>query len=104
MDKFIIEGGIPLKGEIQISGAKNAVLPIMAATIIVPGEYRLYNVPDLRDTSTMKRLLEMVGATVYYKDNTMDIDTTHCDNPEAPYDIVKTMRASFYILGPLLSR
>ena len=57
MDKFIIKGGIPLKGEVEISGAKNAVLPIMAATIIVPGEYRLNNVPDLQDTFTMKRLL-----------------------------------------------
>ena len=63
MDKFIIEGGAPLKGEVEISGAKNAVLPIMAATIIVPGKYRLNNVPKLRDTLTMKKLLEMVGYT-----------------------------------------
>ena len=104
MDKFIIEGGIPLKGEVEISGAKNAVLPIMAATIIVPGEYRLNNVPDLQDTFTMKRLLEMIGATVQFEDNIMEIDTTHCDSPVAPYDLVKTMRASFYVLGPLLSR
>ena len=84
MDKFIIEGGIPLQGEVKISGAKNALLPIMTATIIVPGEYRLNNVPELRDTFTMKRLLEMIGATVNFKDNTMDIDTTHCDTPVAP--------------------
>ena len=104
MDKFIIEGGIPLEGEVEISGAKNAVLPIMAATIIAPGNYRLNNVPQLRDTVTMKRLLEMVGATVHCIDNTLDIDTTHCDTPVASYDLVKTMRASFYVLGPLLSR
>jgi len=104
MDKFIIEGGPPLKGEIEISGAKNAVLPIMAATIIVPGKYRLKNVPRLRDTLTMKKLLEMVGANVLYDNNIMDIDTSGCDTPIAPYDLVKTMRASFYVLGPFLSR
>ena len=104
MDKFIIEGGAPLKGEVEISGAKNAVLPIMAATIIVPGKYRLKNVPRLRDTFTMKKLLEMVGANVLYDNNIMDIDTSGCDTPIAPYDLVKTMRASFYVLGPFLSR
>ena len=104
MDKFIIEGGAPLKGEVEISGAKNAVLPIMAATIIVPGKYRLKNVPRLRDTLTMKKLLEMVGANVLYDNNIMDIDTSGCDTPIAPYDLVKTMRASFYVLGPFLSR
>ena len=104
MDKFIIEGGAPLKGEVEISGAKNAVLPIMAATIIVPGKYRLKNVPRLRDTLTMKKLLEMVGANILYDNNIMDIDTSGCDTPIAPYDLVKTMRASFYVLGPFLSR
>ena len=104
MDKFFIEGGVPLKGEVEISGAKNAVLPIMAATIIVPGKYRLKNVPRLRDTLTMKKLLEMVGANVLYDNNIMDIDTSGCDTPIAPYDLVKTMRASFYVLGPFLSR
>jgi len=104
MDEFIIEGGAKLKGEVKISGAKNAVLPIMAATIIVPGKYRLNNVPRLRDTLTMKKLLEMVGANVLYNNNIMDIDTSRCDTPIAPYDLVKTMRASFYVLGPFLSR
>ena len=104
MDKFIIKGGIPLKGEVEISGAKNAILPIMAATIIVPGEYHLKNVPELRDTYTMKRLLEMVGATVEFKHNMLDIDTTNCDTPVAPYSLVKTMRASFYVLGPLIAK
>ena len=104
MDKFIIEGGAPLKGEVEISGAKNAVLPIMASTIIVPGKYRLRNVPRLRDTLTMKKLLEMVGANVLYDNNIMDVDTSGCDTPIAPYDLVKTMRASFYVLGPFLSR
>ena len=104
MDKFIIEGGTPLKGKVKVSGAKNAVLPIMAATIIAPGEYRIHNVPKLRDTLTMKRLLEIVGASVHYENNIMQINTSKCDTPTAPYDLVKTMRASFYVLGPLLSR
>ena len=104
MDKFIIEGGTPLNGKVKVSGAKNAVLPIMAATIIAPGEYRIHNVPELRDTLTMKRLLEMVGAEVHYENSTMQIDTSKCDTPTAPYDLVKTMRASFYVLGPFLSR
>ncbi|MBC8257118.1 MAG: UDP-N-acetylglucosamine 1-carboxyvinyltransferase [Candidatus Marinimicrobia bacterium] len=85
-------------------GAKNAVFPIMAATIIVAVRFRFKNGPQLRDTYTMKRLLEMVGATVHYENNIMDIDTSGCDTPIAPYDLVKTMRASFYVLGPLLSR
>ena len=104
MDKFIIEGGTPLNGKVKVSGAKNAVLPIMAATIIAPGKYRIHNVPELRDTLTMKRLLEMVGAEVHYENSTMQIDTSKCDTPTAPYDLVKTMRASFYVLGPFLSR
>ncbi len=104
MDKFIIHGGNALKGELSISGAKNAALPIMAATIIEPGEYLLHNIPNLRDTLTMKRLLEMVGATVNYSKNTMEINTKQCDTPIAPYELVKTMRASFYVLGPFMSR
>ena len=104
MDKIIINGGKPLHGDVYISGAKNAVLPIITACIIAPGKYTLNNVPDLRDTRTMCRLMEMVGATVYFENNTLEIDTTHCDTPEAPYDLVKTMRASFYVLGPFMSR
>ena len=104
MNKFIINGNKPLKGVVPISGAKNAVLPIMVATIIAPGEYCLKNVPELRDTFTMKRLLEMVGAQVKFKNNIMNIDTSGCDTPIAPYELVKTMRASFYVLGPFMSR
>jgi len=104
MDKFKIKGKVPLKGEVCISGAKNTVLPIMVATIIAPGEYRLNNVPELRDTYTMKRLLEIVGAHVRFEDNIMEIDTSGCDTPVAPYELVKTMRASFYVLGPFMSR
>ena len=104
MDKFTINGSKPLNGVVPISGAKNAILPIMVATIISPGEYCLKNVPELRDTFTMKRLLEMVGAQVKFKNNIMHIDTSGCDTPIAPYELVKTMRASFYVLGPFMSR
>ena len=104
MDKLIVNGGAKLFGEVQISGAKNAVLPIMTATLIVPGNYKINNVPDLRDTRTMIKLLRIIGAHVEYSNNILLIDTKKCNNPHAPYDLVKTMRASFYVLGPLLSR
>ena len=104
MDKLVIHGGHPLNGSVKVSGAKNAVLPIMTATIITPGSYKIKRVPDLRDTRTMISLLEIIGSEVNFEDGTLHIDTTKCDNPEAPYDLVKTMRASFYVLGPLLSR
>ena len=104
MDKFIINGGKPLNGVIPISGAKNAVLPIMVATIIAPGQYILKNVPELWDTFTMKRLLEMVGAKIKFNNNIMSIDSSGCNTPVAPYELVSTMRASFYVLGPFMSR
>ena len=104
MDKLVIHGGHPLNGSVKVSGAKNAVLPIMTATIITPGSYKIKRVPDLRDTRTMISLLEIIGAEVNFEDGTLHIDTAKCNNPEAPYDLVKTMRASFYVLGPLLSR
>ena len=104
MDKLIIEGGNKLFGEVSISGSKNAVLPIMVATIIEPGNYIIKKVPKLRDTFTMIKLLEITGAKVDFNDDVLIIDTSNCNNPEAPYDLVKTMRASFYVLGPFLSR
>ncbi|MDP6965773.1 MAG: UDP-N-acetylglucosamine 1-carboxyvinyltransferase [Candidatus Marinimicrobia bacterium] len=104
MDKIVIIGGNELNGSVEISGAKNAVLPVMAATLLVPGEYRISRVPNLRDTRTMIKLLKLIGAEVSFDDGLVTIDTGGCDNPEAPYELVKTMRASFYVLGPLLSR
>lgn len=104
MDKIVIIGGRELSGAVEISGAKNAVLPVIVATLLAPGKYRISRVPDLRDTRTMMKLLSVIGAEVSYKNGLMIIDSTNCDNPEAPYDLVKTMRASFYVLGPLLSR
>ena len=104
MDKIIIEGRKPLSGTVKMSGAKNAVLPIMTAALIPSGISRITRVPKLRDTYTMIKLLEIVGANVEFTGNTLEIDSTNVDNPEAPYDLVKTMRASFYILGPLMAR
>ena len=104
MDKIVIEGMRPLSGTVKISGAKNAVLPIMTAALIPSGISRIKRVPKLRDTYTMIKLLEIVGANVVFNGNTLEIDSTNVDNPEAPYDLVKTMRASFYILGPLMAR
>ena len=104
MDKIIIRGNNPLSGTINISGAKNAVLPIMAATLLAPGQYTIHKVPDLRDTRTMMKLLNIIGATTTYEGGSLIIDSSLANNPEAPYDLVKTMRASFYVLGPLISR
>ena len=104
MDKIIIRGNNPLNGTINISGAKNAVLPVMAATLLAPGQYTIHKVPDLRDTRTMMKLLNIIGATTIYEGGSLIIDSSLANNPEAPYDLVKTMRASFYVLGPLISR
>ena len=104
MEKLVIEGNHQLKGDVQISGAKNAVLPVMAAALLAAGETKIKRVPNLRDTRTMAKLLEMVGAQVQFADNKMLIDATTIDKPIAPYDLVNKMRASFYVLGPLVAR
>ena len=104
MDKLRITGGRPLQGSVPISGAKNAALPVMAATLLVPGVHRLRNVPRLRDTRTFARVLELLGAKVAFDGNLCSIDSTSVNSVEAPYELVKTMRASIYVLGPLLAR
>ena len=104
MDKIIIEGQNSLSGSVPISGAKNAVLPIMAAALMGKGRATITRVPDLRDTRTMIRLMEIIGAVCEYENGTLTVDGSIVDNPEAPYELVKTMRASFYVLGPLLAR
>jgi len=104
MDKIIIQGQNSLSGSVNISGAKNAVLPIMTAALIAEGESVISRVPDLRDTRTMIKLMEIVGAKCSMEGNCLKIDADSVNNPEAPYDLVKTMRASFYVLGPLLAR
>ena len=105
MDKLVIEGGQPLYGEISISGAKNAALPLIAATLLAPGQHLLRNVPNLRDTRTILRLLESFGVmTEFAGEGLLKIDATEITNLEASYDLVKTMRASVLVLGPLLAR
>lgn len=104
MDKLVIEGGQPLSGEVTVSGSKNATLPIIAATLLAPGQYRLANVPNLRDIRTMANVLRVIGAKVEQHNHSLLVDTAQANFPEAPYELVKTMRASFYVLGPLLAR
>ena len=104
MDKLRISGGRPLEGTVRISGAKNAALPVMAATLLAPGVHRLRNVPRLRDTQTFARVLGLLGAKVSFEGNLLTVDTRGVNSVEAPYELVKTMRASIYVLGPLLAR
>lgn len=105
MDKLVIEGGRPLEGEVVISGAKNSALPLMAASLLAPGRHRYQNVPELRDIRTMERLLAHMGAdSGRENDGRLVIDTSRVHLPEAPYELVKTMRASVLVLGPLVAR
>ncbi len=103
MDKFIINGPTRLEGEVRINGAKNAVLPLMAAALLARGKSVIENVPVLHDVSTMVRLLEMLGADVTLENGTLAIDTSNANGVEAPYELVRTMRASIYVLAPLLA-
>ena len=105
MDKFLIAGSGPLAGELRISGSKNAALPILAATILAKGEVRLANVPKLNDISTMIALLRTLGLTIEIQgDHVVIVDPNTISSYTAPYDLVKTMRASILVLGPLLAR
>jgi UDP-N-acetylglucosamine 1-carboxyvinyltransferase len=104
MEKFVINGGKKLNGTVKISGAKNAALPIMTATLLASGKYRIRNIPFLRDIRSMSHLMRIIGAKINHEQDGMFIETYNADFPEAPYEIVKTMRASIYVLGPLLAR
>jgi len=104
MDAIIVEGGHPLQGEVRIGGAKNAVLPMMAASLLVPGPVRIRNVPKLMDVVTFLGLLREMGVEGGYEDHSLYLDSTRLRSFEAPYDHVKKMRASIYVLGPLLAR
>lgn len=105
MDKFIIHGGQPLSGEVAISGAKNAALPILAATILATDHVTLQNVPRLKDIQTMKLLLNKLGVQIDTKDETtLRLNASELNQFTAPYELVKTMRASVLVLGPLLAR
>ncbi len=105
MDKLIIEGGVPLKGEVRVSGAKNATLPILCAAILSAEPLRVANVPHLHDVTTMLALLAQMGIQVSVDEKLgVELDAGKLNNPVAPYELVKTMRASVLVLGPLLAR
>jgi len=105
MDKLLIHGGVPLAGEVRISGAKNAALPIMCATLLSAAPLRLANVPHLRDVTTLLNLLGGMGVAVSLDEKLgLELDAGRLHTPLAPYELVKTMRASILVLGPLLAR
>ena len=105
MDKFRIIGGRPLEGRVQISGAKNSALPCMAAALLTAETVTLHNLPYARDIITMRRLLEDLGSHVLMPElRTLKITAENVEFFEAPYELVKTMRASVLALGPLLAR
>jgi UDP-N-acetylglucosamine 1-carboxyvinyltransferase len=104
MDKIVIEGGESLRGHVKISGAKNAALPLLASTILTEGWNSFRNIPRLRDVDTIKKLLTTLGASFKETEECLQVNATGIDGFEAPYDMVKTMRASILVLGPLLAR
>ncbi len=104
MEKFIIDGGRRLEGEVEISGSKNACLPIMAATLLASGKHLIHKVPKLGDVYTMIKILRVVGAKVEFEGNTLSIDTTEVNNSKVPYEVVSKMRASFLVTGALVGR
>jgi UDP-N-acetylglucosamine 1-carboxyvinyltransferase len=104
MDKIVIKGGERLIGEVGVSGSKNAALPMFAAGLLAEGVTCLKNVPDLRDVQTIGKVLRNLGVGVSKDGDTYRVDATAVTNHEAPYDLVKTMRASILVLGPLLAR
>lgn len=100
----MINGGVPLKGTVKVSGAKNSALPLLFATLLADGQSTITNVPELRDIRTAVQLLAELGAEVNRQDDSCDIDASQIRGIEAPYELVKTMRASVLVLGPLLAR
>jgi len=104
VDKFVIQGGKRLGGTVSVSGAKNATLALMPAAILGSGTSHLRNTPSLRDVTTMTSLLKTMGMRIEFRDNELTLDSTSIDRYEAPYEHVKKMRASIYVLGPLVAR
>ena len=105
MNKLIIRGGIPLSGQVQVSGSKNAVLPILAGTLLASGPVIIRNVPHLHDVTTTMELLGRMGVSLTIGEKmSIEVDPTTIENTFAPYELVKTMRASILVLGPLLAR
>jgi UDP-N-acetylglucosamine 1-carboxyvinyltransferase len=104
MDKFVIKGGRKLSGSVKVSGSKNSSLALMPASILASGKSILRNTPELNDVYTMSKLLKHLGALINFKDDVLEIDSSRINNFTAPYEHVKKMRASIYVLGPLLAR
>ncbi|MCL2283283.1 MAG: UDP-N-acetylglucosamine 1-carboxyvinyltransferase [Fibromonadales bacterium] len=104
MDSFLVSPNGPLNGSVKISGAKNAVLPVMAAAMLSDGVSKISNVPLLKDTKTMADVLRVTGCRIKQENNELSIDASGINYLEAPYELVKTMRASFYVLGPLVAK
>jgi UDP-N-acetylglucosamine 1-carboxyvinyltransferase len=106
VDKFIVQGKTPLRGTISVSGSKNAALPLMAAAILADGPTKITHVPKLRDIYTFNNVIRVTGTHVGFDEaeNTLTIDPTHLAHTESPYDLVRKMRASFYMLGALIGR
>jgi UDP-N-acetylglucosamine 1-carboxyvinyltransferase len=104
MDKIVLEGGIPLKGTVRVSGAKNAALPILAACLLTGERHRLNRVPHLKDIQTIKTIMSGMGVVFQEEEGVLYVNSDNLREDEASYDLVKTMRASILLLGPLLSR
>jgi UDP-N-acetylglucosamine 1-carboxyvinyltransferase len=104
MDKIVIEGGNPLKGTVKTSGAKNAALPAIAACLLTGGWHHLDNVPHLKDIVTIKRIMSELGVVFRDKKGSLEVNSDNLNRYETPYELVKTMRASILLLGPLLAR
>ncbi len=104
MDRIVIQGGRRLEGRVRVSGSKNASLPMMAACLLAEGPCRLENVPEVKDLRTMGEMLEVLGAKVSRRDGILTVDSGGFSDRAAPYELVRTMRASIYVLAPLLSR
>jgi UDP-N-acetylglucosamine 1-carboxyvinyltransferase len=103
-ERFYVEGGARLNGEVRASGAKNAALKMIAAALLAPGETTLHNVPRIKDVETMRAVLDGLGATSEFVGNTLKIDASGVDSYNAPYELVRQMRASIVVLGPLTAR
>ena len=104
MDKFRITGGTPLNGELPVSGSKNSALPALAACLLTEEPVTLYRIPQVKDITTMEQLVSYTGAQIRDDDGTVTVHAKTLNRPEAPYDVVKTMRASSLVLGPLVAR
>jgi UDP-N-acetylglucosamine 1-carboxyvinyltransferase len=104
MERFFVEGGSRLYGEVEVSGAKNAALKLIAAALLAPGRTVLHNVPRIKDVETMLAVLDGLGAKTEFSGNTLSIDASTIDSYTAPYDLVRQMRASIVVLGPLVAR